>query len=530
MLGRMLRRFRQLLTRGNLSAPSQGGPDAPPPDDPILDGAAAAVALREALGASADVGFRPFVLPDGSRSGVLVYLDSMARETDVSGRVLRPLLRPHAEAPRPAGDADPLLWLGMTRLESSAFSHAATLAEALDGVLRGRVALFLDGAPGALLLSTEGPRTRQVGKPTTEAVLRGPLEGFTESCTVNLGLIRRRLKDADLRAQAEVVGRRTRTRVLVLHIHGLTNPEWPAEVRRRLQAIDIDGIHDSGDLANLLAGGGWQVLPSFLLTERTDRVAAGLLEGRVAIVVDGSPYALLGPALFFDFWRSPEDYYFPPLTSMATRFIRLFGTLINILLPGLYVAFVNVNPGLIQTPLAISIAASREGIPFAPVVEALLMLLMLELMIEASARLPRIVGGATTIVGGLIIGEVAVRAKLASDAMVIVVAMTAIANFTVPEYSLGPPMRLMKYWILLWANFFGLIGIVLATVWTTAYIGSHRPLGVPFLSGLGPFRVSELADSLFMLPEAYRTRRPRSFRPVDPQRHSPVPRRRTAHD
>lgn len=379
-------------------------------------------------------------------------------------------------------------------------SRATTFQEIIFGILEGNTVLLLDHCEEALIFSTKGGEKRSVDEPQTETVVRGPKDGFIESIAVNKALIRRRIKDPMLRMKGMQIGVRTKTNVEVTYIEGLVKDGLVEEVLERLRKIEIDAILESGYIEELIDDAPMSPFTTVQATERPDKVAAALLEGRVAILVDNTPFALLVPTHFWQFLEAADDHYTHFWIGTFFRLIRYIAFVISLTLPAIYVMLVTFHQEMIPTPLAITIAAGREVIPLPALMEALVMELAFELMREAGLRLPKPVGQAVSIVGSLIIGQAAVEAGLVSPIMVIIVATTGIASFAIPNYSASFSIRLVRFPILIASGTLGLLGFATVFVVLLIHAISLRSFGEPYLSPIMPLNGSDAKDTIVRVP------------------------------
>lgn len=390
--------------------------------------------------------------------------------------------------------------------------------EMLLAVLSGDTALFIDKMDRGLILNTRGWERRGVQEPSSEAMVRGPRDGFTETYRVNVALVRRRIKDPNLKVQTIRLGRHTRTDVGVLYIKGIANPSIVEEVLKRLNTIDIDGVLESGYIEQLIVDNWLSLFPQFRRTERPDVVAACLLEGNVVIMCDNTPFALIAPITFYSLFQSAEDYYELWYIASLLRLLRFAAAVLAISAPAFYVAMISYHPGMLPTALALSIAATREGVPFSSTVEALIMMLSLEVLREAGVRLPGPIGQTIGIVGGLVVGEAAVRAGIVSPIMVIIIAINAISSFAVPNYSLAISFRLLAFVFLFLASIAGLYGILLGYLGLIAHLVTLKSFGVNYLSPIVWFDIKKMKDMVIRAPLHFMKERPEYTHPVDRQR------------
>ena len=374
--------------------------------------------------------------------------------------------------------------------------------EIVNSILSGETILLIDGVDKALILSTRGWPTRGVGEPETETVVRGPRDGFSETLKINTTLVRRRIKDPKMKVKKFQLGRRSKTDVAVLYIEDIVNPELLNEVFKRLNNIDIDAIIDSAMLEHLIEDNYLSPFPQIENTERPDTVAASLYEGRVGILVDNTPFALIVPATLGTLLQSAEDYYSRWTITSLIRLLRIVAGFLAILSPALYIAITSFHPGLIPTKLTYYVAASRINVPFPSVVEAFLMEITIELLREAGTRISGPIGTTIGIVGGLIIGQAAVEAGIVSPLMIIIVAVTTIAAFALTSYELASGLRVCRFALMILAAILGLYGIMLGVVILTTHLARLNSFGIPFTSpysGLG-IEEGDLKDTLIKAP------------------------------
>jgi spore germination protein KA len=392
-----------------------------------------------------------------------------------------------------------------------------TVEQVAEGVLTGDSVLLLDGSPGALRLGTKGFERRAVQEPDTEVVIRGPREGFTEVLCTNTALLRRKLQNPNLSLETLVLGRRTKTRVALVYLKGLANEGLVAEVRRRLGRIETDAVLESGYLEQFIEDAPFSPFATVGNSEKPDVVSAKLLEGRVAILTDGTPHVLTVPCLFVESFQNPEDYYSRPYYASLVRWFRYLAFTMTVLSPAVYVALVAFHQELLPTPLLITVAAGSEGVPFPAAMEALMMGVVFEILREAGVRMPRAVGQAVSIVGALVIGDAAVSAGLIGPAVVIVVALTAITSFVVPPQL--DAAAILRLTLLILASVLGAFGLVIGLLGVLIHLASLRSFGAPFLSPFAPLNRRELLqDVLTRAPLWLLSRRPRVIGWRDPER------------
>jgi len=378
-------------------------------------------------------------------------------------------------------------------------------------LMSGESIILIDGEKRALSASTRGGEQRSIEEPGSQVTVRGPRDGFTESIRTNTALIRRRIQNPYLWMENMKIGSVTKTDVSIMYIKGIAKDEIVEEVRNRLKRIEIDSILESGYIEQLIEDQAFTTFPTLYHTERPDMVAGNLLEGRVAIIVNGTPFVLIAPAVFIQFFQSVEDYYGRADIATALRFLRIIIFFISIIAPAAYIAVTTFHQEMIPTQLLIAIAAQREAVPFPAFVEALIMEVAFEILREAGIRMPRAVGSAISIVGALVIGQAAVQAGIVSPAMVIIVAITAIANFATPAFAVAISARLIRFGFMFAAATFGFYGIILGVIILAVHLCSLRSFGVPYLTPIAPLILADLGDTIVRLPMWAQKKRPRLF-------------------
>ncbi|GED60295.1 spore germination protein [Brevibacillus formosus] len=368
-----------------------------------------------------------------------------------------------------------------------------------DAILTGDTVMLVEGYTYGFIINTKQWEDRGVQEPSVQTVVRGSREAFSENLRTNTALVRRRINNRNLWLETVQVGEMTQTKVAMMYIKGVVQDSVVTEVRERLGQIKIDGILESGNIEELIQDHTFTPFPTVYNTERPDSVAAGLLEGRVAILVDGTPIVLLVPAVFVQFFQSPEDYYMRADFGIL-RILRLISFFVALLGPSIYVAITTFHQEMLQTNLIMSIAAQREGVPFPAAVEAMLMEFTFEMLREAGVRMPRAVGSAISIVGALVLGEAAVQAGLVSPATVIVVSITAITSFVFPSFSMSIPIRLLRFGLIALAASFGFIGIFVGMIALCIHLCTLRSFGVPYMAPLAPMNLADQKDTLLRIP------------------------------
>jgi spore germination protein len=406
--------------------------------------------IKQMLDSPDDLITRKFTIGNTSHSSAVVFIDGLVDKDMVNDKVIRNIQLGLSGTDKeiPSAGKEILTELENEVLSISEITTANSLDQVTLAVLSGDTALFIDGTDYVLLIGTKGWASRGVEEPITESVVRGPRDGFTENLRTNTVLVRRRVRDPNLRFKTYQIGRRSKRDLILAYVDGIIHPDLVTEVKRRLASIDIADAPETGIIEQWIEDSFLSPFPQHTATERPDKVASSLLQGKFAIFLDGTPFVIVAPQTFAGHFQSPGDYYerFPIGTFI--RVLRYIAAFFATFLPALYIALVSYHPGMVPSKLAFQIAGTREGVPFPAVVEAIIMEATLELLREAGIRLPKMIGQTIGIVGGLIIGEAAVSAGIVSPIMVIVVAVTAISSFAMPSYSVGISFRLLRFAIM----------------------------------------------------------------------------------
>jgi hypothetical protein len=440
-----------------------------------------------------DVIFRPFLM-GGKTNAMLLYIEGLSNIDSIEQHLLVPLMQENV------GEAQNLQQMIKQKITVSNVTEIKTFADCIEQISMGNPVVLFDQESGGLSLSLAKWEKRAVEEPTAETVIRGPREGFTEALVVNTSMLRRRLRGPNLKMLQMKIGRHTQTEVIIAYMEEIADKTLIEEVSKRLKRIDIDGVLESAYIEELIEDNPFSVFPQIMNTERPDVAAASLLEGRVVIMIDGTPAVLIAPVTFYSLLQSPEDYYQRFIFSTATRWLRYLALVISLLLPSLYIAVLTFHQEMIPTSLFLSIAKSREEIPFPAIIEALIMEITFEALREAGIRLPKQVGSAVSIVGALVIGQAAVQAGIISAPMVMVVAITGITSFMIPRYSAGIAIRLLRFPIMLLSGVLGLVGLMLAVIMVILHMCTLRSFGVPYLSPMGPLKGRDMKDVLIRAP------------------------------
>ena len=428
----------------------------------------------------------------------VVYISSIVNQREIESNFLEPLNRIRVEDNGQSlnGEWERVLTAIPAKDRLKREDGQAVLAD----LLRGKTAVHLAGNNTVYTYDTREVIKRPIKEPMFERTLRGPQLSFNESLADNLALIRQGMKSKELAIEKLSLGTITQTEVTICYLAHLASPALIREVRRRLNSFAIDGILDSGYLEQLITDNPWSLLPLTQSTERPDKLMAGLLNGKAAILVDNCPQAILVPTTVNDLYQSPEDYYFGFWSGSFLRFFRILGNNIAVALPGLYIALLGVNPELLPIRFTLSVSGSRMGVAVPLIIELLAMEVLMEIFREASLRLPMPVGQILGITSGIVLATASVAAGIVSNATMVIVVITAIASFSGPDYSIGLSWRILKFILVLAAAFLGLFGLTIAGLMILTHAAIQNSFGTPYLAPWSPIDFRGLIDTVIRRP------------------------------
>lgn len=447
--------------------------------------------VKDLLKDNSDVVFREFYI--GKFKAGLIYIDGMGDKILLDDYVLENVMLKGHDIKNSSEIKDRILAVTDIR-------GVKKLSEGINAMLSGDTLMFVDGLEDCYVIATRFWPARGVSEPSRETVIRGGRDGFTETIRFNTALVRRRIRDTRLKVIPKSLGIRSKTDTAIMYIDDIVNRCALEELLNRIEKINIDAVLDSGYVEQIIEDDKWSLFPQIQSTERPDVVAAALYEGRIAILVDNSPFAIIVPATMPNFFQSPDDYYQRWIYGSLLRFIRFISIFLSLMLPALYVAITSFHTAIIPTKMAYFIAASREGVPFPAFIETLIMEMSMFLLVEAIARLPKAIGATIGIVGGLIIGQAAVTAGLVSPIMIIIVSITTITNFTTPNFEISTAFRILRFFLIIAAAVVGLYGIVLGLIVILIHLVRLKSFGIPYLAPMANPNISDFKDMYIRFP------------------------------
>lgn len=478
--------------------------------------------LKTILGKSDDLIFREFFFGTGTQTkGMLCFIDGLGNKQFILDYVERSLMVDihmiHSSG-MPENTGNDFESVKKNVLSIAEANEIDNFDGALRGILAGSTCLLIDGSAKGLVISAKGGEHRAISAPENEVTVRGARESFVETLRVNTSLLRRIIRNQNLTFEPLTVGRQTHTNICIAYINGIVNTHVLDEVRRRLNYVDIDAVLESGYIEQLIEDHPLSPFATVGNSERPDKVAAKLLEGRVAILCDGTPVVLTVPYLFIEALQVPEDYYSRPFQVNMLRLLRLLGFIITLTLPALYVALTTFHQEMLPNVLLFTFASAREGIPFPALVEALISETIYQLLRESGIRMPRAVGSAVSIVGTLVIGDAAVNAGIMGAPMVIITAFSAITSYILP--SVYDSIILFKFSLILLAGTLGIYGLVVGLVLILAHMCWLHSFGVPYMATVADAMPGDQKDSIFRFPLWMMDKRPKSITWRDERRQA----------
>ncbi len=451
--------------------------------------------IKETLGNSSDI-----VIREVNDNLTYLYLESVSSDDKISNFLLKSIVN--------ITNVKDILKIAKENIFNSHIEQIENLEECYYYLSSGYTCLFINNERSYIVIETKADLNRSITESTSEPLIRGPKDSFTENNSSNLGLIRKRIKDSKLRIDELKIGTRTSSKVSIIYIEDIAEKKSVKTIKDTLNKIDIDAILDTGYIRDFLESNPKSLFPKMISTERPDLCCQSILNGKIAILVENSPYALITPAILTDFFKNPEDYYLKYTSSTFSRIIKFIAFLITILTPALYIALMTFNQEMIPDQLIISLATQRSQVPFPTFMEVIIFVIIFEILREADMKAPSMNGASMSIVGALILGDAAVAANIVSPFVIIVVAITSICELVFTDMDF---INAIRHWRLLFifsTIFTGIIGIVVAGLILIIKLASLEPLNTPYLIPFSPFNLSGMEDNILLLPSNKRFRRP----------------------
>lgn len=458
--------------------------------------------IRKIFGESSDLKIREIEIGLDIKIAI-IFLEGLVKESDINELLIKFLTS--REENIKSTEINKIFKQG--KLPSTSINEIQSYEELCKYLLDGFVIVLINQFDKGYVLNYIGGEERNIEDSQLEKSLRGPRDAFIEDIKTNMSLIRKKIKNINLQSQIISVGTRTNTEVNIVYMKDIANPKIVDEVKKRIMNIDYDNIQDGTYLAHLISDNPVTIFPLIVETEKPDKVASNLLEGRVAVLSDNNPSALLVPSVFIDYFHVPDDFHERYYSALVSRVVRYLGGLLAVFATPVYIALTSVNVDMLPTKLAIPFSQVRYIVPFSLIIEALIMEVTLELLREAGLRIPNPIGPAISIVGGLVVGQTAVTAGLISPFLTIVVAISAIGSFANPSVDLVATMRITKFFFIIGAGIFGLFGLGAFTTILVIHCCSLRSFGVPYFAPFSEEGVISSLTSIFRLPFILDTKR-----------------------
>lgn len=451
----------------------------------------------------------------GKRSAALLCMKSLVGKEEIERDIIKPLQEKQSIDEETSINIqfilDNILYYSDTK-------KVTEVAKLIPSITAGKAVVLIDGIDAAIELDAMKQEKRSITQPETERVVRGPRDGFIEQLGVNIALLRYRLPIPEFRTEQFELGTRTKTKIALCYIDDIVSPALLKEVRSRLEAIQIDSVLDAGYIEEFIQDNPISLFPQIQNSERPDKVVGNLLEGRVGILVEGSPFALIAPATFNQFYQTSEDYNDRWVISSVIRLVRLIALVFSLTFSSLYVTILSFHPELIPASFFVAASSGRQGVPFPVFIEVLFMEIAMEILREATVRMPQQVGGALSIVGVLVVGQAAVQAGFVSPITVVIIALSTIGSFSTPSYNAANAFRMLRFFLIVMAGTLGLLGLAFALIVVVNHMISLRSFGVPYMSPFAPGNLKAMKDSFIRAPFSSLQKRPSIIHPKNVER------------
>ncbi|WP_273320754.1 spore germination protein [Vallitalea guaymasensis] len=421
--------------------------------------------------------YRFFQNEGSKKKFCLIYVKSMVNDEVMSDNIFKPIMS--ADIKRHENSTEFMDYVVNKIVSINEVEKSSDFTVLVENLYIGKSILFIDGFAKGAILNTLDWSSRSINEPISETIIKGPREGFNEVIYTNISLIRRRIVSQHLKVKFREIGNITKTKVCICYIEEVAKDEIVKEVERRLDKIDIDGILDTGYIEEFITDEPMSLFKTLFTTEKPDTVCGKLLEGRVAIICNGSPSVITTPFVFIEYFQVDEDYYQQYYFATFNRMLRYLAFFLTTSVPAIYIALTNYHQELIPTPLILSIYEARQGIPFPSFLEAFIMIIIFELIRESGIRISKYSGSAISIVGALVVGEAAVEARLVSQPMIIVIGITGIANFLLPK--MANSTIFIRIIFLFLASILGLYGYIFGVIFLSLHLFSIRSFGIPYM-------------------------------------------------
>ncbi|GIM28253.1 spore germination protein [Clostridium polyendosporum] len=444
----------------------------------------------------------------------IIYMNGLANKDMIDRDILNPLMLHVVEDLNDIPNISDYIYKKYIAVSNT--NVETDINKAVDNIKRGNTVLLVQGSHDFIVVDTTGGVYRAISEPVNDIALRGPREGFIENLETNISILRRKIKDKNLVTENFTMGRRTQSSLVIMYIDDIVDKEFLKKIRDKINTIDMDSISANGFIEQMIEEHPYSVFPQTIGSERPDVIQASLMEGRIAFLLEGTPYVITYPTVFIEFLQTPEDYYGRTLVYSFIRILRFLAIFIIITLGPIYITLIKFNAELIPVDFLASLIESRKGIALTPFMSLIAMKITIEFLREGGLRLPGKIGQTLSVVGGIIIGDAAIQSKIVSSTTLLVAGITTVASFIISNYQMSIAIRLITYPMLILSNWLGVLGIVIGWFFILAYLCSLENFGVPYFS----FHKNDMKDILIRAPIWKMNKRPEAIPHNDPTRQS----------
>lgn len=472
--------------------------------------------IKNLMGTKNELVIRNFIIgKDDFLEAAILYMNGLANKDMIDRDILNPLMLHTSD--ENFGKVNNLEnYIYKKYITVSNTDIEPDIVKACDSIKKGKTVLIIQNCSNFIVIDTTGGVHRNISEPVNETSLKGPREGFVENLETNLSILRRRIKDKNLVTEKFIIGKRSQTDLVLIYIDDIVNKDFLQKIKDKINTIDIDEALGNSIIEQCIEQHPYSIFPQIHGSERPDIIQAALMEGRVAFLLNGTPYVATYPSVFIEFFQTMEDYYGRTLVSSITRIIRIIATIIVLFLPAIYITFIKYNQELIPAEFVKSLMQSRKGIALTPFMSLFLIKIIIDLLREGGLRLPSKIGQTLSVVGGIIIGDTAVKSKGISSTTMLVAGIATVASFAISNYEMSSAIRIMGYPMLLLSNWLGMLGIVIGGFFILAYLCSTENFGVPYFS----LSKSDMKDTFYRAPIWKMNKRPDAIPHNDPVRQN----------
>ncbi|WP_411679409.1 spore germination protein [Clostridium thailandense] len=438
-------------------------------------------ALKDMLGSKNELVIKSFDIGKNFPiEGAIIYVNGLSDKRTIDRDILKPLMLYVKEDLSTI--QNPEYFLNKKYITMSNSYIETDINKTVEGIKRGKCSILLQNCNNFIMVDTTGGAYRNISDPQNETSIKGPRDSFVENLEINISVIKRRIKDKNLTIEPFTLGRKSQTDLVLMYMDDIVDKELLKKIRNRLTAIDIDNVQGTSIVEQCIEKHTFSLFPQTISTERPDKVQSNLMEGKIALIVEESPFVSTFPTNFFEFFQAVEDYYLRTIVSCFARLIRYLASFIVLALPSIYITLIKFNAELIPSEFIKSIVESRKGIVLTPFMSILSMNLIVEFLREGGLRLPGKIGQTLSVVGGIIIGDAALKAKIVSSLTLLIIGTTTVATFLIPNYEMALSIRLIGFINLIMANWLGMLGVTISLFFLLAYLCSLDSYGVPYLT------------------------------------------------